>query len=145
MWMLAPRGIDAGVLRSRGGVVFVCRSGEACSRRSSASGDPIADQRGFIGAVAGFCGALFRSWAAIDRARDAAAGDAFAGVLLGALGTPADGAAGVRSAVPLVCRAGHRRCGVGPLDLFEKPRPTFGWRDRSKVLSAVLAQPGVRR
>src|SRR5437868_14420869 len=57
----------------------------------------------------------------------------FAGVLLGALGTPADGAAGVRSAVPLVCRAGHRRCGVGPLDLLEKPRPTFGWRDRSKV------------
>src|ERR1041385_8426192 len=60
-------------------------------------------------------------------------GDAVAGVLLGALGTPADGAAGVRSAVPLVCRAGHRRCGEGPLDLFEKPRPTFGSRDRSEV------------
>src|SRR5947209_18049853 len=77
-------GWDRGVWRGRGGVVFVCRSGEAGSRRSSASGDPIADQRGFVGAVAGFYGALFRSWAAIDRARDAAAGDAVAGVLLGA-------------------------------------------------------------
>src|SRR5947209_9350374 len=123
------RGFD-----ERAGALFsYCRSGEAGSRRSSASGDPIADQRGFVGAVAGFCGALLRSWAAIDRARDAAASDAVAGILLGALGTPADGAAGVRSAVPLVCRARHRRCGVGPLDLFEKPRPTFGWRDRSKV------------
>src|SRR5436190_23999908 len=84
----AMRGFD-----ERGGVVLVCRSGEAGSRRSSASGDPIADQRSFVGAVAGFCGALFRSWAAIDRARDAAASDAVAGVLLGALGTPADGSA----------------------------------------------------
>src|SRR5882762_570130 len=80
-----------------------------------------------------FCGALFRAGSAVDRARDAAAGDAVAGVLLGSLGASADGAVGVRSAVPLVRRARYGRSGVGSLDLFEEPRPAAGRRDRSQV------------
>src|ERR1700716_2007486 len=85
------------------------------------------------GAVGRFCGALFRAGSAVDRARDAAAGDAVAGVLLGSLGASADGAVGVRSAVPLVRRARYGRSGVGSLDLFEEPRPAAGRRDRSQV------------
>ena len=45
---------------------------------------------------------------AVDRAGEAAAGDAAAGLLLDPLGAAADGAAGVRPAVPLVRRARHR-------------------------------------
>ena len=48
------------------------------------------------------CCALFADWAAVDPAGEAAAGDAVAGVLFGPLGRPADRAAGIRPAVPLV-------------------------------------------
>ena len=52
-----------------------------------------------------FRGALCADRAAVDPAGEAASGDAVAGVLLDPLGAAADGAAGVRSAVPLVRRA----------------------------------------
>src|ERR1700730_8970418 len=71
------------------------------------------------------CWAANRS-TAVDCTRDAAAHHAVAGVLLAPLGAPADGSAGVRSAAPLVCRAGLGRSGVGPLDLLEEPRPAAG-------------------
>ena len=56
-----------------------------------------------------------------------------AGVLLDPLGAAADGAAGVRPAVPLVRRARGRRCGLGPFDLLEEPRPAAGRRHRGEV------------
>src|SRR5882757_8703103 len=93
------------------------RADQSATRHTSADGF------GSGGAVGRFCGALFRAGSAIDRARDAAAGDAVAGLLLGSLGASADGAVGVRSAVPLVRRARYGRSGVGSLDLFEEPRP----------------------
>jgi len=54
-----------------------------------------------------FAGALFADWTTVDPAREAAEGDALAGVLLDPFGTAFDGAAGIRSVVPLVRR--HRR------------------------------------
>src|SRR4029077_15288779 len=80
-----------------------------------------------------FRGALFRAGPTVDRARDAAAGDAVAGVLFGSLGAATDGAAGGRVAVPVVRRARHRRCGMGSLYLLEEPRPVAGRRDRGPV------------
>ncbi len=48
--------------------------------------------------------ALFADWAAVDPAGEAVAGDAVAGVLFDPLGAASDGAAGIRPAIPLVCR-----------------------------------------
>ena len=42
---------------------------------------------------------------------------------------PADGAAGVRSAVPLVCRARYRRSGLEPFCVLEEPGAAFGGGD----------------
>ena len=81
----------------------------------------------------GLRGALRADRAAVDRAGEAASGDAVAGVLLDPLGAAADGAAGVRPAVPLVRRDRGRRCGLGPLDLLEEPRPAAGRRHRGEV------------
>uniref|UniRef100_Q07TT6 ISGsu3, transposase n=1 Tax=Rhodopseudomonas palustris (strain BisA53) TaxID=316055 RepID=Q07TT6_RHOP5 len=52
-------------------------------------------------------------------------GDAAAGVLRHPLGAAVDGAAGLRSAVPLVRRPGRGRRGVGSLDLLQEPRPAI--------------------
>ena len=86
-----------------------------------------------VGAGAGVRGALFADRAAVDPAGEAAAGDAAAGVLLDPLGAAADGAAGVRPPVPLVRRDRRRRCGLGPFDLLEEPRPAAGRRHRGEV------------
>ena len=53
-------------------------------------------------------GALCADRPAVDPAGEAASGDAVAGVLLDPLGAAADGAAGVRPAVPLVRRDRRR-------------------------------------
>ena len=52
--------------------------------------------------------ALFTDRAPFDPSGEAVAGDAVAGVLFDPLGATADGAAGVRSSVPLVRRARRR-------------------------------------
>ena len=80
-----------------------------------------------------FRGALRADRAAVDRAGEAAAGDAVAGVLFDPLGAAADGAAGIRPAVPLVRRDRHRGCGLGPFDLLEEPRPAARRRHRGEV------------
>ena len=87
--------------------------------------------------------ALFADWATVDPAREAAAGDAVAGVLFDPLGAAFDGAAGIRPAVPLVRRDRRRRCGLGPFGVL---------RDRllegdiaAKFLAAVLAQSKVNK
>src|SRR3954453_12470248 len=95
------------------------------------------------------CGALFRAGPAIVRARDTAAGDAVAGLLLGSLGASADGAVGVRSAVPLVRRARYGRSGVGSLveaglwdrdslDLVEPAYMTFAKNGRGEFAFGVV-------
>src|SRR5690606_8168877 len=71
--------------------------------------------------------------AVFDRAGAAFAGDAAAGDLFNPVGTPADGAAGLRSAVSLVCRAWRGRAGLGCLDLLEEPGPSARWRYRGEV------------
>ncbi len=88
------------------------------------------------GAVGRVRGALFRDGAAVGAAGEIAAGDAAAGLLLGALGAATDGADRVRPVVPLVCRHRHRRSGVGPFELLEEPRPAAGRRDRRQVPGA---------
>ena len=80
-----------------------------------------------------FATALFGDGPPVDPAGDAAAGDAAAGLLFDPLGAATDGAAGVRPAVSLVRRAGHRRCGLGSFDVLEEPRPAVGGRDRGQV------------
>src|SRR3982751_2097136 len=79
--------------------------------------------------------------APLDPAGAAAAGDALAGVLLDPLRTPADGAAGLRSPVPLVRRARHRRSGLGPVHLFQEPRPAARRRHRSPVSDRSSGAP----
>ena len=70
-------------------------------------------ERGAGGAFERVLGALCADGPAVDPAREAAAGDAAAGVLFDPLGAAVDGAAGVRPAVPLVRRASAWtiRCG----------------------------------
>src|SRR3954454_20635245 len=68
-------------------------------------------------------------------------GDALAGVLLDPLRAPANGAAGLRSPFPLVCRARHRRSGLGPIHLFQEPRPAARRRYRSPASDRSLGAP----
>ena len=57
-----------------------------------------------------------------------------ASVLFDPLGAAIDGAAGVRSAVPLVRRHRHRRRGVGSFGFFQEPRALVGRRHRSQAV-----------
>ena len=57
-----------------------------------------------LAVLSGEFSALYGGWPSLDSAREASAGDAFAGVLFDPLGAAVDGAAGVRPPVPLVCR-----------------------------------------
>ena len=85
------------------------------------------------------------AWVGRRSPRDAAAGDAVAGVLLGTLGTSADGAVGVRSAVPLVRRARYDDP-VWDHSTFSKNRDRLlDGEIAAKFLSAVLAQPRVKQ
>ena len=70
---------------------------------------------------------------ALDRAGEAAAGPAAAGVLLGPLRAAADGAAGLQPLVPLVRRARRRRPGLGRDGVHQEPRPAARGRDRGQV------------
>ena len=90
----------------RSGSLFSYVDLEARVGGPSAAGDPGDRERGAGGAVGGVLGAVFADRPALDRAGEAAAGDAVAGVLLDPLGAAVDGAAGVRPVVPLVRRAG---------------------------------------
>ena len=56
-----------------------------------------------------------------------------------------DGAAGVRPSFPWVCRDRRRRLGVGPFGVLEEPRSAAGVTSPAKFLSAVLAQPSVKK
>ena len=96
---------DARAGSADGRAVQLCELREPGAGGASAAGDP-ADRRCRAGgAERGVPAALRRERAALDRAGEAAAGAAAAGVLLGPLGAAADGAAGLQPAVPLVRRA----------------------------------------
>ena len=101
--------------------------------RSSAAGDPAGRRCRPGGADGRVPAALRAERAALDPAGEAAARLAAAGVLLGALRAPADGAAGLQPAVPLVRRPGRRRPGVGRDGVHQEPRPAARGRDRGQV------------
>src|SRR5215211_5919123 len=86
------------------GVVLLRAAGGARSSRSPSAAHPGVGGRGFGGAERALRGAVLVDGPAFDRARDAAAGDAAAGLLLGALRADADGADQLQPFVPLVCR-----------------------------------------
>src|SRR5690348_18408064 len=79
-------------------------------------------ERGAGRAGAGVRGALCADRAAVNRTGEAVASDAPASLLFNSLGAAIDGAAGVRSAVPLVRGHRRRRRGVGSLSFFQEPR-----------------------
>jgi hypothetical protein len=77
---------------------------------------------------------------------EAVASDALASLLFHSLGAAIDGAAGVRSAVPLVRGHRRRRRGVGSLSFFSKNRERLLEGDiAAKLWSTVLAHPRVKR
>src|SRR3954464_15654823 len=96
--------------RSEG--LFSYAAGGAHSGGSPVAGGPQVGGRGLGGAERAFRGAVLVDGPAFDRARDAAAGDAAAGLLLGALRADADGADQLQPVVPLVCRPAARWRGV---------------------------------
>ena len=125
--------MDAGRGRAVGVAVLLRRSGSA-----GRQDHPLRAIRAIVNeALAALSGEFAALYApdgpALDPAREAAAGDAVAGVLFDPLGAAVDGAAGVRPAVPLVRRARRRRCGLGPLDVLQEPRPAAGGRHRGQV------------
>ena len=63
-------------------------------------------------------------------------------LLLGALGAAADGAAGVRPAVPLVRRARGGRSGVGREHLLQEPRPAAGGRGGAALPGGAAGAAG---
>ena len=69
------------------------------------------------------CRTLFTHGSPIDPARAAAQDGAAANVLLDPFGAPADRADRLQPAVPLVCRAGAGRPGLGRFYLLEEPQP----------------------
>src|SRR5215218_10484118 len=96
--------VDARGGRADRGAVQLSEPGCAGAEGPPAAGDPAAGERGAGAPLVGLRAALRADGAGLDRPGEAAAGLASAGVLLGALGAAADGAAGLQHAVPLVRR-----------------------------------------
>jgi hypothetical protein len=81
----------------------------------------------------------------IDPAREAAASDAVAGVLFDPLGAAFDGAAGIRSAIPLICRSSIDDP-AWDQSTFSKNRKRLLEADMAaRVLEAVQRHEQVRR
>ena len=125
---LGMRGSDQ---RSGSLFSYVDLERRARAEGSSVAGDPD-DRR--CGAVPALSGAFAAMYAPLGRpsiapAGKAAASPATSGVLYGALRASTDGAAGVRSAVPLVCRARYRRSGSGTILCSRRTGSGF-WRRR---------------
>src|SRR5690606_36915512 len=78
---------------------------------------------------------------AIDRAGAIVARLAAAGVLLGALGAPTDGADRLQSALSLVRRTRHGRWRLGSFDVLEEPRPAARCRRGGQVPGGGAAPP----
>ena len=115
---------------------------ERVPARASAAHDHARSSNEVLASLdAGFRAALRGHGAAVDRAGAAAAGLAAAGVLLGALRAAADGADRLQPAVPLVRRARHRRCRLGPFDVLEEPRPAAGRGRGGEVPGGGAAPP----
>src|SRR6202022_706501 len=86
-----------------------------------------------VGPECRLCGDVRAAGTALYPAGEVAAGLTAAGVLHNPLGTPVDGTAEVRPAVPLVRRAWHRRCGLGSLGVLQEPGQTARRRYRGQV------------
>ena len=91
-------------------------------------------------------GAVLGDGPALDPAGDAAAGDAVAGVLLGALRADADGADRLQPAVPLVRRAADGRARSG-IRRCSRTTATGCWRRmwRGSSWRALMGLPRVKR
>src|SRR5262249_46259619 len=89
--------------------------------------------------------ALYAPIGAVNPAGEAVASDALASLLFNSLGAAIDGAAGVRSAGPLVRGHRRRRRGVGSLSFFQEPRTPVEGDMAAKLLNAVPAHPRVKR
>src|SRR6516162_2224956 len=81
--------------------VQLCELRGTGSKGSSVAADPADCGQGAGGAVAGIRKAVRQTRPTLDSARETASRFAVAGLLLGALGAAADGAARLQSAVPL--------------------------------------------
>src|SRR3984893_15517030 len=102
--------------------VQLCELRSAGSEGSSVAADPADCGQGAGGSVAGIRKAVRQTWAAIDSAGEIASRSAVAGLLFGAFGAAADGAARLQSAVPLVCWAVAGCRGVGRNGVHQEPR-----------------------
>ena len=92
----------------RTGELFSYVDLEARVRTDHTASDPGDRERGAVIIGAGVLRALFTDRAPLDPSGEAVEGDAVAGVLFDPLGAATDGAAGVRSSIPLVRRARRR-------------------------------------
>src|SRR5215467_9165996 len=102
--------------------VQLCELRGAGSKGSSVTADPADSGRGAGGSVAGIRKAVRQTWPAVDSAGAIASHSAVAGLLFGALGAAADGAARLQSAVPVVCRAVAGCRGLGRDGVHQEPR-----------------------
>jgi hypothetical protein len=123
------------------GIVQLRQLRAAGSKGSSAARDPADCGRGAGGFVGGIRGAVRQVWAAVDPAGAIASRPAVTGLLYGSLGAPADGAARVQSAVPLVCRSVTGRRDLGRNRVHQKPRAPDRGGHRDQV-HGRSAQPG---
>src|SRR5476649_2559609 len=101
-------------------------AGGFCTSRSSTSANSGAGKSGADEAERAVKCGLRGYGSRVDRAGEALAGAAAAGVLFGAQRTYADGADALQPAVSLVRGCGDRRHGVGPLGVLEESRPAAG-------------------
>src|SRR4051794_19291120 len=115
------RATDARSGRADGGAVQLPEPGCDGAEGSPAPGYPAAGERGAGAPVTGLRATLCADGTSLDRPGEAAAGLALAGLLHGALGTAADGAADLQHAVPLVCRPIHGRAGLGRDRVHQEP------------------------
>src|ERR1700730_309004 len=103
------------------GAVQLCELRGAGSIGSSVAADPHDCRRGAGGTVGRIREAVRQVRTALDCSGETTSRAAVAGVLFGALGAAADGAARLQSAVPLVCRAVAGRRGVGRHGVYQEP------------------------
>src|SRR4028119_2360504 len=122
--MMGTRAARSG--RADGSAVQLPEPGRGGAEGPPAAGHPAAGERGTGPSLVRLRPALRTNGAGLDCSREAAAGAAAAGLLHGALGTAADGAADLQHAVPLVRRAVDGRASLGRDGVHQEPRTVAG-------------------